>query len=435
MQQKSTSLLIFLAALALYSAAFLGGVAAVPFHPDESTNLFMSGDTELFWQQPSSLFWREENEGDLRQLYRKLDAPFTRNLIAAGRLVAGLEALPVDWDWGKTWQENQQAGALPSPNMLLAGRAAVALLFPPSLLFLFLAVRRTVNDFTAWTAVILLASSALALLHARRAMAEGALVFTTTWVMWWLVAAEKRPWLTALPAALAFSAKQSLGALMPVSLLAVIWQPGPWNAEKARRVISQVVLLCVITAAVLALLHPFLWSQPVKAFQAAVAARQELARAQTGDRPEQTLNTPGRKLISMIGSLYLTPPIFAETSNYLEDTRTAEAAYLANPLHALFRSVPAGGVLLMLSLYGFVLGCIRSARPHGPYNRGLALLAAATLVQGLALLLLVPLPWQRYYMPLLPFSCLWTAYGIEQLRAVFARSARKQKQPAPKLRA
>lgn len=430
MQRRSYSLLIFLAALALYSIAYLGGVASVPFHPDESTYIFTSNDVELFWQQPAALFWQADHEDKLLQHYRLLDAPLTNNLIAAGRWIAGEEPPPVDWDWGMTWQENQQAGALPSQKLLIAGRMSLAALFPFSLLLLFLTIRKTVNDFTAWTAVILLASNALALLHTRRAMAEGALVFTTTWVMWWLVATEKRPWLTALPTALAFCAKQTLAALMPVSLLAVIWQPGPWNAEKARRVAGQVLLFGVITAAVLALLNPFLWGQPVKAFQAAVEARQELARAQTADRPEQGLNTPGRKLISLVGSLFLTPPIFAETGNYLDDTRAAETAYLANPLNTLFRSVPAGGVLLILSLYGFVLGCIRSVRPKGPINRGMALLAAATLTQGLALLVLVPLPWQRYYMPLLPFTCLWTAYGIEQLRANFARSDRKQKQPA-----
>lgn len=426
MPRQRYSLPIFLAVLALYSIAFLGGVSDVPFHPDESTQLFTSGDVELFWQQPSLLFWREDNENDLRQFYRKLDAPLTRNVLAAGRWIAGLAALPVDWDWGKTWQQNQQAGALPSTELLTAGRRAIAALFPFSLLFLFLTARRTVNDFTAWTVAILLAANALALLHLRRAMAEGALIFTTTLVMWSLVRFEKRPWLTAAPAALAFCAKQSLAALIPVGLLAVIWQPGPWNTSKARRVAGHVLLFGLLIFAILALLHPFLWGQPVQAFQAAVRARQELASAQVADRPGQALNTPASKLISMLGSLYLTPPIFAETGNYLDQTRAAEEAYLANPLHSLLRSIPAGGVLLALSLYGFVLGCVRSMRFKGPPNRGLALLTAATLIQALALLALVPLPWQRYYMPLLPFSCFWIAYGIEQLRAVFARSWKKQ---------
>lgn len=430
MSRRFDSLPLFLAALLLYSIAYLGGVPAVPFHPDESTHFFTVVDMELFWKNPTALFWRADREDDLLQYYRLLDAPLTNQFIAVGRWIAGEPAIPVDWDWGKTWQENQQAGALPSPKLLTAGRMSIAVLFPFSLLFLFLSVRKTVNCFTAWMAAILLASNALALLHTRRAMAEGALIFTTTWVMWWLVATEKRPWLTALPTALAFCAKQTLAALVPVSLLAVIWQSGPWTAGKARRVAGHILLFGLISFAILALLHPFLWSQPVKALQAAVRARQELAAAQTADRPEQALNTPALKLVSMIGSLYLTPPIFAETGNYLDDTRAAEAAYLANPLHNLLRSIPAGGVLLMLSLYGLVLGCIRSVRLNGPRNRGLALLAAATFVQGLALLILVPLPWQRYYMPLLPFTCLWIAYGIETLRAVFTRSGRKQSQTA-----
>ena len=43
------------------------------------------------------------------------------------------------------------------------------------------------------------------------------------------------------------------------------------------------------------------------------------------------------------------------------------------------------------------------------------LLLAATILQTLTLLAFVPLPWQRYYLPVVPYACLWAAVGIEQL--------------------
>jgi hypothetical protein len=227
--------------------------------------------------------------------------------------------------------------------------------------------------------------------------------------------------------ALAFCAKQSLAALGPVGLLAALWPIQEQNGGAVKnglpRLLGQAALFTATFAAVVFLLNPFLWSQPLPAFQAALRARQALASAQTGDRPEQALNTPGRKLIGLIGSVYLTPPIFAETSNYVAQTRAAEAAYLANPFHSLFRSIPAGGILLVMSLFGFVAGVrrafSRAAPPGDPSRRGLILLLIATLSQTLILLALIPLPWQRYYLPVVPYACLWIAVGIGTLRDLF----------------
>lgn len=223
MRTRFRSLPFFLIVLSLLTGGYLIGVAGVPFHPDESTYLYMSADLETFFQSPTALFWRPESTGDVHQQYRRLNPPLVHALIGISRTAAGLPALPVDWDWTKSWQENQRAGGLPPANLLLTGRIGEAFLYPFSILFLFLAVRRVANDFTAWVAALLLASNALVLLDTRRAMAEGGLLFTLTLSMWALVKAEKRPWMVAIPAALAFSAKQSLAALGPVGLLAALW--------------------------------------------------------------------------------------------------------------------------------------------------------------------------------------------------------------------
>jgi len=431
---QQASLPLFLIVLALITVGSLNGVMSIPFHPDESTQLFTSGDTELLFHRPASLFWRMENEYDLRQKYRQLDAPLGHFIIAAGRWAAGLPALTVDWDWSKGWQENEQAGALPSAAMLKASRLAVALLFPFSVLFLFLATRRVTNEFTAWTAALLLATNALVLLHTRRAMAEGVLLFALTLTLWTLVKAEKRPWLTAIPAALGFCAKQSLAALAPVGLLAVLWPPGISNQALTRqeifRLVRQALLYGITYLAIIFLLNPFLWSQPVPALQAAFRSRQELARAQVKDRPEQALNTPGRKIIGLVGSVYFTPPMIAEVGNYLENTRAAETAYLANPLNTLFRSIPAGAALLIAGLFGFLLCGLRVMRPGHSNRRVLVLLLAATLLQTLALLALIPLPWQRYYLPVVPYACLWAAYGLDQIKELVFSAKSKRVSPA-----
>ena len=150
---------------------YLGGVQSVPFHPDESTAIFMSSDFETFFSKPSSLFWNPNNEQDLRQHYRELDAPLTRYLIGFGRWVTGQPATTNDWNWSASWDSNQQSGALPDPRLLLIARLSVAILFPFDLLLIFDAVRSMGNQLTAWASVILFVLNALILLHTRRAMA------------------------------------------------------------------------------------------------------------------------------------------------------------------------------------------------------------------------------------------------------------------------
>ncbi len=410
---RVSPLTLFLVVLAALSIWYWSGLNAVPFHPDESTQIYMSADVERMLQDPSSLFWRAHQANEKQQRYRALDAPLTRLSIGLARIFTGQPPLSVDWNWGTTWEENRASGALPVPSLLQTARLATAMWFPFTVLFLYLAARRAYGEPTAWIAALLLATNALVLLHTRRAMAEGPLLFTLTFALWSLVTAEKRPWLAAFPTVLAFCAKQTLAALLPIALLALLWQPGKPLLHRLR----DTALSGLIYLAVVVLLNPFLWSDPVGAIRYAVQERQELAHAQTADRPTQALNTPGRKLIGMVGSLYLTPPIFAETINYANETRTAEEAYLRNPLHTVGRSIPVGGILMLLGVMGLGWSAARTARPRATETgatsrRALALLTSAGIVLALALLVAIPLPWQRYYMPLVPFTCLWAAAGI-----------------------
>lgn len=424
-KNKPASLTVFLWVVAIISFFYIQGVSAVPFHPDESTRIYTSGDAELFWQQPSALFWREEKVGNDRQVYRELDAPLTNNFIALGRWVTNQPPLTKDWDWSKTWQYNQQAGALPSPSLLLTSRMAIAALFPFSIVLLFLTAYRIANEFTAWTSALLLASNALVLLQTRRAMAEGLLLFTTILTLWALVRVGKKRWMISIPAVLSFCAKQTLAPLMLIGLGASFWPVEDRFLKSKKNSLIQSALYGASMVAILIALHPFVWNQPVRAISAAIQARQALAAAQTADRPEQVLNTPGRKLVAMIGCLYLTSPALVEAGNYLAETRSADQAYLDNPLHSIGRSILGGTIFLIFNVFGISSGVLRAINEKDAARRRLVLLLAATLLQTLALYWLIPLPWQRYYLPLVPYACLWCAFGVDQLRqAIVSRIAK-----------
>ena len=431
LRTRTFSLLAFLLVTVLVSLALLAGVSQVPFHPDESTFLFLSGDFERLFNSPASMAWQPAQSGDAVQRYRTLDAPLGRYLVGFGRWLSGRPPLPVDWDWGQTWQQNQQAGAMPNTGLLLAGRYSLAALLPMSMLLLFFTGRRLGSDLIGWAAALLLVSNALVLMLNRRAVSEGLVIFTTAWTLFSLVTAKKSPWQTALPAGLAFCAKHSLGALAPVGLLAIFWQP---HLSLANR-FKQAGLYTAIYLAVLLALNPFVWAHPLAALQSAADARRELAYNQVGDRPEQALSTPGQRILGLVGGLYLTPPILAEVGNYIEDTRLADQLYLDNPFHRLLRSLPASGLLLVITLFGGLAALCQAARPTqspraGYRRRALSLVLVAAGLQTAALLALVPLPFQRYYLPLVPHTCLLAAYGLEQLLIPIKKAARdRQNQP------
>ena len=92
--------------LLLFSIGYFLGVKQVPFHPDESTNLYMSSDLSAFFNNPARLFWTPENSDELRMRYRVLDAPLNRYLVEISRTLNRQTALESDWDWSKTWDEN-----------------------------------------------------------------------------------------------------------------------------------------------------------------------------------------------------------------------------------------------------------------------------------------------------------------------------------------
>lgn len=117
----------------------------------------------------------------------------------------------------------------------------------------------------------------------------------------------------------------------------------------------------------------------------------------------------------MLANLYLAPPQFAEVGNYRDDTQTAEQVYLETPGHNLLRNLVGGGILLTLSLAGILLAgfSLRGAQPT--LRRKLTILLLGTVSQVAVHLSTIPLPWQRYVMPLLPYTCLWSAYAVGSL--------------------
>jgi 4-amino-4-deoxy-L-arabinose transferase-like glycosyltransferase len=407
---------ILLPALILaLTLVYLGGLAGVPFHPDESTQIFMSADIDTLFSRPASLFWSAAGTQDIRQTYHELDAPLARYLIGIGRTVAGLPGLPVDWNWSKSWDANQAAGALPDARLLLVSRLSVAILFPFSLFFIFKSGQALGGSPMGWAAMLLLAANPLVLLHTRRAMAESGLIFTITLFLWALTRPVKPAWLIAIPAALVFCSKQSAGVLAVVGLVFLIWKSWQANHSISKALLSS-ALCGLVFIAVVGLMNPFLWSNPLQAVQAVIGARQNLINNQVAAmgavRPDMVVGSLPQRLLGLVAQLFINRPAIADLSNYLVQTNPAEAVYFSSPFNQLSGGLIGGGILMILSLAGFLLAAVRSFRTPQTSQRLTQLFLLATLLIFITLVWFLPIPWQRYYLPLVPFTCLWAGYTV-----------------------
>lgn len=158
---------IFILLLLTLSVFYFWGLSKVPFHPDESTQLYMSADFEKLITNPLAMAWEDTEPVSSISRYRLLDAPLTRYLLGIGRTVFSLPSLPSDWDWSASWEENQRNGALPNDRMLLLGRLIIASLFPLGLILLYRIGIAMDGRWLGIFTVLLFSSNALILLHTR----------------------------------------------------------------------------------------------------------------------------------------------------------------------------------------------------------------------------------------------------------------------------
>ena len=446
------------AALLILSLALgLGDLARVPFHPDESTQVHMSQDfvTFLLEGRPAVLAWRPGAPPTPEARYRLLDAPVPRYLIGLAAALAGFSRadLNADWAWDASWQTNLAEGRLPQTGLPLAARAPAAVLSALAVALVAAIGLLARGPGVGLLAGLLLVVHPLLLLHGRRAMAEGPLLFASALALLAGIVFARRldagprahspgvgsgreAWRSLLAGALtvgalaglAVACKQSAGALIPAALaptgLALWGRPGP----RGRRLGESLLVILAGGAAaglVFLALNPVLWAAPLQAAAAMVAARAGFVQDQLATlsqlAPAQVLPTVGDRLRAALAQLYLQPPAVWDlpVANHLGYLEPQARAYLAVPL---YQGRPAAGALLLgLSTAGLAFSALRLGRDRlGPATRaeqGLWAWGLATLAFTLAA---VPVDWQRYFLPLLPPVCLFAALGAEGLAGPLA---------------
>ena len=418
---------IFILLFLVISIFYLLGIPAVPFHPDESTFLFMSAEFERIISNPLELAWDNSGNPTPIMRYRMIDAPITRYLIGIGLSLANLPSLETDWDWSASWQDNQISGALPNSFLLLIGRLTVASLFPLSLILIYLIALKLDGRLLGVVIVIIFCSNPLILLHTRRAMAEGTLIFAVLLALYAILHGDKYPFLAGFAVAVAFNAKHSAGLLLPIGLLAVCWTSSP-ASRRYSRMLSNIARYMVGFGLLTLFFNPFLWRNPISAVQEALFYRQELIERQVADferfAPFQVLDSPGQRVAIAIAQVFIAPPVFSEAGNYAADTRIAENSYMKSIGSQLGRQPVIAGFLIGFTILGWIATLRNITSAEFAARRYASIIMLSFIGFSAGIIVLIPLAWQRYYLPLIPFMAIFAGlgiiWGIKTSRSIFA---------------
>ncbi len=436
--------------LVLLVAYILIGTADVPFHGDESTQIFMSRDYayQFIEHDYGKLEYSPNPISPTEQQLRLLNGTVNKYLIGLAWHVNGMSIGDINeqWDWGADWDYNQQNGHAPSLTLLLAARWPSALLLAAGVVVMFGLGRALGGRWTPYIASLYYALNPALLLNGRRAMMEGSFIFFSLMVVLvavWLLEKPslRRAILLGLVSGFALASKHTavftIAAVFGAVLLYLIYQSA--TSEDDNSVVDYVLLPYLVIAAVFTFgsffaLNPAWWGDPAARAQTVVDLRQELLAGQTAVFGGYA--HLGDQITGFLRQSLIVHPQYYEVD--------AWQGYIGDQINlyeaSAWRGVSIGGsVIGALVLCGIMAAgvwkMIKAAIPKSLSTRMMArwnrmdetsaeavsqggvrwLIGVWALTMILTTLLLTPLEWQRYYLPVYPVIGLLAALGANAL--------------------
>ena len=408
--------------LGLLAVYVLAGAAMVPFHGDESTQIYMGRDYYYLFLEGdlSKILYDSGKSGDAEQHLRLLNGTISKTIsgwIAASSQIP-LDELNEQWDWKADYAYNRDTHRIPDDSLLRMGRLASAWQLALAILAFFCFVRMTIGRPAAWLASGLFALHPSILLNGRRVMMEGSHLLGMTLILLaaaWLL--RNRRWRAYL--ALGCATGFAVAAKHPNALVAALaffacFSYLPVAAWRARQGIGRVfggfLLAGLLALLVFYALNPSWWLAPVQTAETVYWMRTELLQQQVekyGGYASVMERADGFFRHVFGGEVY-----YFEVPDWVDyDVIHVQiAAYQGSGL----AGVSFGGWLFLLLAALGSLHFIGDRRIAFQYRWLL-------LVWGLGIMiltfLLTPLSWGRYYLPALPFAICMAAYGLWTLAA------------------
>jgi 4-amino-4-deoxy-L-arabinose transferase-like glycosyltransferase len=410
---------VWLAALCLY---VLAGVPTASFHGDEAMQIHMSRDyaTAFLDGTPDRLLSSGPFYIDSDPYLRLINGSVNRYTMGLAWFLAGYQSddLPPapGWDWGLSYEDGIATGHRPDEALLTVTRLPSALFLCASVLVVFALGRLYGGRLPAYVASGVYALHPVLLLNGRRAMQEGSMLFFGLLVV--LAAAiiiQRRarsgqtPWgawaALVLGGGLTLASKHSgivfVGAALVWILAAEALGQRRWLPVLGRLLVSGLLIVALFVA-----LSPALWTDIPARFGDLLVLREELLNIQVAIDPVAPMDL-GQRLLEIVRQPFIAPAVHFELESwgrsavFLEEVARSAASPLAGLPYGLVLGIP----LTLLAALGVGIALRRFRQPL--YVGLLVWLAA-----NVAVLLVNPLPWQRYYLPLIPVVVVLAAVGI-----------------------
>jgi 4-amino-4-deoxy-L-arabinose transferase-like glycosyltransferase len=425
--------LIFLIILGVFVVA---GTPLATFHGDEPMQIYMSSDYETAFVQgnPSALMTQPPYPIDSDPHLRILNGTVNRYTIGFSRALAGIEAdqLPPrpGWDWGLSYIDNVNTGHRPSDALMLAGRLPSSLFLAASVFVLFALARQFGNRPLAYFVTALYALNPIILLNGRRALQEGSLLFFGLLTIFTAAVIARRRangksaplylWIALILAGGLTLASKHTGVVFVAAALGWVFvgELTHYQLREAALTTAKLIVSGVLIAGLFIALSPALWNDPVARFGDLLAVRAEMLDIQVTADPVAPM-TFEQRFESIITQPFLAPLAHYETNSWVgvEPIEAEQARYMTSPLSGLQFGNWLGLALTALAGIGIVALFVPSARPNREWASSLGMVVWLGVTA--ASLLANPLPWQRYYLPLIPMVTLLSGIGLMALARAF----------------
>ena len=409
--------------LGLLTLYILAGAAIVPFHGDESTQIFMGRD---YYHGLAKIAHDDSSRIPATERHlRLINGTIAKTIygwIAASSDMS-LDDLNNQWRWDKDYAYNRDTNRIPDGDLLYKGRLASAWQLALAVWVFFGFARLTMGRPTAWLASGLLALHPAILLNGRRAMMEGSHLLGMMLILLaaaWLLRQRKWPACLALGSAIGFAvAAKHPNVFVAALVFFACFSFDLAQTMRKQRGIARVggrwLMTCLTALLVFYALNPGWWLAPLSTARTALRMRAHLLRNQTatfGGYASAAERTDGFFRLGFAGETqYFEDPAWADYDVIRAQIKTYQGSGLAG--FGLDGS-SLGGWLFLLMTIGGGLHFVRNKRIRREYRWLIT-------VWGLGLMALIfvvtPLPWGRYYLPLIPFVTSMAAYGLWALAA------------------
>ncbi len=436
----------------LLACYVLAGTAEVPFHGDESTQIYMSRDYayQFIQHDLNQIAYSDTPSNAAEQELRLINGTVNKYLIGLAWHLDGMSISNINeqWDWGADWNYNQQNNHAPTETLLLASRWPSALLLAAGVAVVFALGQTLGGRWTPYVASLYYALNPALLLNGRRAMMEGSFIFFSLLVLLvaiWLLQHPSLPRAILLGIVSGFALASKHTAVFTVVvvftavLLYLIYQSA--RSEDDSSVVDYVLLPYLGFAAIAAFgvffaLNPVWWGDPAARAQNVLQLRQSLLAGQTATFGGYAQF--GDQFSGFLRQGLIVYPQYFEISGW--------DVYLADQISryeaSVWRGVSIGGsVVGALVLCGIMAAGVwewvkvlvpqrlrnrRWVRWTMPDDEAVVdvypavvgahwLVGTWMLMMVFSTLLLTPLEWQRYYLPLYPAIGLLIAVGVDAL--------------------